>query len=232
MNSRKTFILLQINDGLFPIGAYSHSYGIETYVQKDIICDGETAFRYIENNIKYNFLYTELLAVKLAFEYAENNNVDKLLELDEIIIVSKSPLEIRNAAVKLSSRFVKTLNNIKIEYENNIFHEYSCLAKRKGIISTYAVSYGVFCAAVGIDKKMALESFLYSQTSGCITNCVKLVPLSQTQGQQLLYRCYGIFEEVLNIIENLTIEKLCLSTPGFDIRCMQHESLYSRLYMS
>ena len=37
---------------------------------------------------------------------------------------------------------------------------------------------------------------------------------------------------VLDTLENLTIEKLCLSTPGFDIRCMQHEALYSRLYMS
>lgn len=232
MNSRKTFILLQINDGLFPIGAYSHSYGLETYVQKNIICDAETAFRYIENNIKYNFLYTELLAVKLAFEYAQNNDLDKLSELDEIIIASKTPLEIRSAAVKLSSRFIKTLNNISVEYESDVFEKYSSLSSVKNIIQTYAVSYGVFCAAVGIDKKMALESFLYSQTSGCITNCVKLVPLSQTQGQQLLYRSYHIFEEVLNQLEKLTIEKLCLSTPGFDIRCMQHEGLYSRLYMS
>lgn len=232
MNSRKTFILLQINDGVFPIGAYSHSYGIETYVQKNIICDAETAFRYIENNIKNNFLYTELLAVKLAFEYAQNNDLDKLLELDEIIIASKTPLEIRNAAIKLSSRFIKTLNNISVEYESDIFEKYSNSSVSKDITQTYAVSYGVFCAAVGIDKRMALEAFLYSQTSGCITNCVKLVPLSQTQGQQLLYRSCLIFEDILNQLEKLTIKKLCLSTPGFDIRCMQHEALYSRLYMS
>ena len=28
---RKKFLLLQVNDALFPIGAYSHSYGLETY---------------------------------------------------------------------------------------------------------------------------------------------------------------------------------------------------------
>jgi urease accessory protein len=232
MNSRKTFVLLQINDALFPIGAYSHSYGIETYVQKNIIYDAETAFRYIENNIKYNFLYTELLSVKLAFEYAQNNDLDKLLELEEIIIASKTPLEIRNAAIKLSSRFIKTLNNVSVEYESDIFYKYSDTCALKDIIHIYAVSYGVFCAATGINKKMAIEAFLYAQTSACITNCVKLVPLSQTQGQKLLYRSYDIFEEVLNQLEDLTIEKLCLSTPGFDIRCMQHEALYSRLYMS
>lgn len=42
----------------------------------------------------------------------------------------------------------------------------------------------------------------------------------------------NIFEEVINKLDELTIDDLCLSTPGFDIRCMQHENLYSRLYMS
>lgn len=232
MDSRKIFILLQINDGLFPIGAYSHSYGIETYVQKNIIKDMETTFKYIENNIKYNLMYTELLAVKLAFDYGKEKAFEKLLELDEIIIASKTPYEIRNASLKLSSRFIKTLSNIEVEYESDIFSRYSKLAIPRNITNTYAVTYGVFCAAVGISKKAALEAFLYSQTSACITTCVKLVPLSQTQGQQLLYKCNNIFEEVLSLLDKLTIEKLFLSTPGFDIRCMQHEELYSRLYMS
>jgi len=230
MDNKKTFILLQINDALFPIGAYSHSYGLETYIQKNIVYNAATAFEYIDNNVKYNFLYTELLAAKLAFEYSENNDLDKLLELEEIMIASKSPSEIRIAAQKLGSRFIKTLKAINVKYESDIFNKYTNISE--SAFKTYAVLYGVFCAAVGINKKAALEAFLYAQTSANITNCVKLVPLSQTQGQQLLYKSHDIFEDTLDILEDLTIEKLCLSTPGFDIRCMQHESLYSRLYMS
>ena len=82
------------------------------------------------------------------------------------------------------------------------------------------------------DRDKAIEGFLYSYTSQTITNCVKTIPLSQTDGQRLLYKSYEIFEEVLNILPKLTIDDLCLSTPGFDIRSMQHETLYSRLYMS
>ena len=43
------FLLLQINDSLFPIGGYSHSYGLETYIQKGLVNDGSTARLYIEN---------------------------------------------------------------------------------------------------------------------------------------------------------------------------------------
>ena len=39
MNENQLFILLQVNDAQFPIGGYSHSYGLETYIQKNIVND-------------------------------------------------------------------------------------------------------------------------------------------------------------------------------------------------
>jgi urease accessory protein len=65
-----------------------------------------------------------------------------------------------------------------------------------------------------------------------VTNCVKTIPLSQTDGQVLLYECQQVFEIILEKLKDLTEDDLCLSAPGFDIRCMQHEGLYSRIYMS
>ena len=47
--SEKLFYLLQVNDALFPIGAYSHSQGLETYIQKGIVHDEKTAEEYIHN---------------------------------------------------------------------------------------------------------------------------------------------------------------------------------------
>ena len=37
--NKTQFYLLQVNDALFPIGGYSHSMGLETYIQKDIVHD-------------------------------------------------------------------------------------------------------------------------------------------------------------------------------------------------
>jgi urease accessory protein len=65
-----------------------------------------------------------------------------------------------------------------------------------------------------------------------VTNCVKTIPLSQTAGQQILAGCYSCFQEILREVLELTIDDLCLSAPGFDIRGIQHEKLYSRIYMS
>ena len=59
--SEKQFYLLQVNDALFPIGGYSHSQGLETYIQRGIVHDADTAREYITHKIKWNLAYTELL---------------------------------------------------------------------------------------------------------------------------------------------------------------------------
>jgi urease accessory protein len=39
MNSESFLHLLQFSDGLFPIGGYAHSFGLETFVQNGRVCD-------------------------------------------------------------------------------------------------------------------------------------------------------------------------------------------------
>ena len=227
---KNIFMLFQINDALFPIGAYSHSYGLETYIQKNLVKDIDSAYEYLKCNLMSNFLYSELLSIYLAYEYAEKNNIKRIIEIDNILNNSKSSKEVRVASQKLGSRFIKTLISTNVKYKNDNFIKY--VNSSENLLPTHTVAYGVFCQSIGIPKNKAIEGFLYSYTSQTITNCVKTIPLSQTDGQKLLYKSYEIFEEALNILPRLTIEDLCLSTPGFDIRSMQHEILYSRLYMS
>lgn len=226
----KRYLLLQINDAAFPIGSYTHSYGLETYIQKNLVKNSNDVYEYIKSNAKTNFLYTELLAAYKAYEFAEENNLSKILELEEIIDASKLPKEIRIASEKLGSRFIKTVNSLDVKYESNIFNEY--IKKENEGTRIHSSAYGVFCFSVGIDKVKAMEGYLYAYVSASIINAVKLIPLSQNEGQKILYNCYKFFDEIIDMLPNLDIKDLCLSTPGFDIRCMQHEALYSRLYMS
>ena len=117
----KRYLLLQINDAAFPIGSYTHSYGLETYIQKNLVKNSNDVYEYIKANAKTNFLYTELLAAYKAYEFAEENNLSKILELEEIIDASKIPKEIRTASEKLGSRFIKTVSSLDVKYESNIF---------------------------------------------------------------------------------------------------------------
>lgn len=185
----ENYLLLQINDAAFPIGSYSHSYGLETYIQKNLIKDSTDMYEFIKSNAKSNFLYTELLAAYKAYEYAEKNELDNIWSLEEIIDASKLPREIRNASEKLASRFIKTVSSLNVEYKSDIFIEYS--KKKYEGNRIRSVAYGVFCSAAGIEMGKAMESYLYAYVSASIINSVKLIPLSQTEGQKILYECYS-----------------------------------------
>ncbi|WP_417191981.1 urease accessory protein UreF [Blautia sp.] len=224
------FFLLQVNDALFPIGGYSHSYGLETYIQKGIVHDEDSAEEFIHKRLEYNFLYNEFLAVRLGWEYAVRGDLTAISRLEEIMEAGKIPRETREASRKLGSRFIKTLSALEIPRENRVFEEYR--EARKGKSVHHAVAYGVFCGAAGITREEALEHFLYAQTSAMVTNCVKTIPLSQSSGQKLLSGCYPLLQKLTREVKELGEECLGLSGPGFDLRCMQHEGLYSRIYMS
>ena len=75
---KKEFLLLQMNDSLFPIGGYSHSYGLETYIQKGIVRDLDSAGAYIRNRLETSFLYSDLLSLRLAWEAAGQGDLDGL----------------------------------------------------------------------------------------------------------------------------------------------------------
>ena len=127
--SEKQFYLLQVNDALFPIGGYSHSQGLETYIQRGIVHDVDTAREYITHKIKWNLAYTELLAARLAYEAAEKKDLKELLYLEELLEASRIPMEQREAARKMVPVSQKPLRNldypsVKTGFSENIWmHE-------------------------------------------------------------------------------------------------------------
>ena len=230
MNKQNNFYLLQVNDALFPIGSYSHSYGLETYIQKGILQNAEDAALYLHNKLKYSILYSDLLGVRLAYEYAEKGELEALIQLNHLTTVTKTPSEIRDASTKLGSRFLKTIQSFHLSYESEFFNHW--IHQTQEMPLHHCLLYGAFCACLGINEADTLRHYLYGQTSAIVTTCVKSIPLSQTDGQKILSASFPLLLELLDRVMVLSEDWYGCSTPGFDLRSMQHEGLYSRIYMS
>ncbi|WP_428228442.1 urease accessory protein UreF [Flavobacterium sp.] len=221
--------LLHISDPTLPIGGYSHSSGLETYVQNGIVHNAATAQEFVENMLKHNLKYNDGAFVKLAYKATQSNNLKTILDLDQECNALKCAREIRQASQKLGLRLIKIF---KRRENFQLVEAYEEAIRNREASSHYSIVFGMYCCLLEVPLQEALFGFYYTSIAGMITNAVKLVPLGQLDGQDILFRLYATMEKTAQETIELEREYVGLCNTSFDIRCMQHERLYSRLYMS
>lgn len=228
---QNTFLgrLLHLADPTLPIGGYTHSNGLETYVQNGLVCDKESANQYVRHNLWYNLKYNDAALMKLAYDAASIGDIEELKKLDGECNALKSPMEIRVASQKLGLRMYKIFSRYEMA---DTIKQWGNLIAAKESYNHYCILYGMFAHAMGVPLVEAMHAFYYNAAIGMVTNAVKLVPLGQLDGQDILYYLHDDLLELS--AESLTMDRnlIGLCNVGFDIRCMQHERLYSRLYLS
>ncbi len=214
--------LLQLSDPALPIGGYAHSWGLETYVQQGVVRDTASAGDFVREMLRTNLHYTDAALVSLSCQAARTQDGARLLELDALCEAVKPAREIREGSRKLGIRLLKIFGGIGAV---------PGLTDGPALVH-YPVVFGYCAATLGIGLRETLTGYYYNAAAGMVTNCVKLIPIGQQDGQALLFSLQSLIRELVERSLQPDQESIGLCCAALDIRCMQHEDLYSRLYMS
>lgn len=221
--------LVQIHDSAFPTGTFAHSFGLETYIQAGKITESDELFDFCDSYLRYNLSSADGILVKEAYILARQKDLQGLLQLEQICHGMKLSAETRKGSGMLGRQFYRMVRKLKT---SEIFSLWGEKISTNEISGHYPIVYGIYIASMGVDLATGLSLFLYSSATTIIQNAVRAVPFGQSVGIEVMYRLLPLIHELTAKLLSKTLADLNNSAIGLEISSMNHEYLYSRLFIS
>lgn len=229
MDDRRMLLLMQLCDSNFPIGNFSHSFGLETYIQAGKVKDKASMSEWLEVYFREQMVRSEGLGCFLAFQALQRKDDRDFQKVGQLLHASSLAREVREANEKMGIRFLRLIQNL---YPIEEMDSYGKAIQLKKVPAHPALVFAIIGRHFQLTAKETVVSYLYSAASSLIQNGVRGIPLGQTAGQQLLYTLSGQFEQMADRIAGLTINDLGATPPGLEMAQFQHEKLTVRIFMS
>ncbi|MED4028799.1 urease accessory protein UreF [Priestia megaterium] len=221
--------LIQLCDSNFPSGAFSHSFGFETYIQRDQIYNTETFQDALRTYLDVQLTYTDGLACRLTYEYANHDQFNEIMRVDHELYALALSKETREGTRRVGHRMLKLCLEL---FQGSYLEKYMSEVKAKKAYGHPAVVFALASLQLNITKEEAILSHLYASISSLIQNAVRGIPIGQTDGQKTLVLFQPLLQQALQHILQADQEEFGAVTPGLEIAQMQHEQLHVRLFMS
>ena len=228
-SSLRFLALLQLCDSGFPTGAYAFSSGLETYTQQGLMPTIATLQAWMEALLHHTVHGSHLLPIALAYRATAGGDWEQLERLDQHLTAMKHAHELREMSVKTGRRWLHLATQVWPGPEVERLHE---LSRQHKVAGHQALVLGVIGYQLGYEERIIVEGAGYQWLNSVISAALRLLPIGQLAGQQLLTALLPHLPPIAEDIRRQSWDDLSSATPEFDIRAMQHETLYSRLFQS
>jgi urease accessory protein len=225
--------LLQLSSQSLPVGGYSHSHGLESAIEHQLVTDEASVLRWISDVLQFcmhSFEIPWLLSLGAAWAA---DDAAAVASLNDEFLAARESAELRAAAVQMGFSLRALL----------------CVLPDVPPITVEALHsmpepslpcvWSAAAAAWRIEPRDAVTGYLWAWAENQVVVALKAVPLGQSAGQRILLAMGSRIAELADDVELGggaacgAARDLCSNfSPGLAILSSQHETQYSRLFRS
>jgi urease accessory protein len=206
--------LLAFMSPAFPVGGFAYSHGLERAIDDGIVTSADEVRDWIESLLVYGSGWND--AVLFTTAYDASDEVRE--EIDELALALAASRERALETSDLGQSFAKAVATMSVSEAMNF--------------QTYPVTVAAACQKACIDKRSGLLAYLQAFSNNLIAVAVRLVPLGQTKGLEVMRDLMPVVSTTAERALTASLDSLGSSTLLSDIAAMKHETQYSRVFRS
>ena len=221
--------LLQFSDSLFPTGSYAHSCGLEGAVQLGWVHDPQSLEDFIRHLLLPSLQNFELPFLAHAFHAATDGQVDRLCRIDQQYGAMKGARELRQASARLGSQRLSM--GVQLS-DHPLLHRLESCRRDGRMVAQSPIIFGAQSAVDCAPLDAALTAYHFQAVASFLSASMKLIRIGQSGCQTLLGECLSHTSLVVEEAKKIPLEEAGWFSPSLEIASAQHETAYTRLFIS
>lgn len=221
--SARLLRLLQLVSPSLPIGGYTYSQGIEWAVESGWIRGLPDLESWLSELLQGSLARVDLPLLLRLQAAARAGDLAALGGWTDQLLASRETAELRSEESNRGRALADLLVALALP---------GAAEWRPRLARSQAAGYAYAAAAWRIAPEVAATGYAWNWLEGLVLAAVKILPLGQTQGQQVLLRLADAIPGSLERARALDDDAIGASSPALAIASSRHETQYTRLFRS